>query len=113
VIAKAKRFVEPTVACLGLAFKPNVDDLRESPAVDIVQQICAGLPGVEVLVSEPFVEELPTTLADIPNLRLVPAVEAIDRADIVLVLVDHDPYRAVNRSQMAGKVLYDTRGLWR
>ena len=44
VIAKAQRFREPTIACLGLAFKANVDDLRESPAVDIVQQICAGLP---------------------------------------------------------------------
>jgi len=113
VIAKAKRFREPTIACLGLAFKPNVDDLRESPAVYIVQQICAGLPDVEVLVSEPFVSELPPALSEIPNLRLTGAAEAIDSADIVVVLVDHDPFRAVNRSRLAGKVLYDTRGLWR
>ncbi|MEP6799038.1 MAG: UDP-N-acetyl-D-mannosamine dehydrogenase, partial [Lapillicoccus sp.] len=48
VVAKAARFREPTVACLGLAFKANVDDLRESPAVDIVAQICAGLPDTTV-----------------------------------------------------------------
>lgn len=113
VIAKAQRFREPTVACLGLAFKPNVDDLRESPAVDIVGQICAGLPGVEVLVSEPFVSELPAKLSGLANLTLTPAAEAIQRADIVVMLVDHDQFRALNKSRLAGKVIYDTRGLWR
>ena len=52
---RPQRFREPTVACLGLAFKANVDDLRESPAVEIVEQICAGLPGVDILVCEPYV----------------------------------------------------------
>ena len=113
VVSKAQRFREPTVACLGLAFKPNVDDLRESPAVDIVQQICAGLPGVDILVSEPFVSELPPKLQGIANLRLTPATEAIEKADIVVMLVDHDPFKALNKSRLAGKVVYDTRGLWR
>ncbi len=113
VISKAQRFREPTVACLGLAFKPNVDDLRESPAVDIVGQICAGLPGVDILVSEPFVAELPAKLSGIANLRLAPAAEAIEKADIVVLLVDHDPFKALNKSRLAGKVVYDTRGLWR
>ena len=113
VVAKAQRFREPTVACLGLAFKPNVDDLRESPAVDIVGQICAGLPGVDILVSEPFVQELPAKLSGVANLVLTPADEAIDRADIVVLLVDHDSFRSLNRSRLAGKVVYDTRGLWR
>ena len=113
VIATAQRFREPTVACLGLAFKPNVDDLRESPAVDIVGQICAGLPGVDVLVSEPFVQELPAKLSGLANLTLTPADEAIEKADIVVLLVDHDPFRSLNRSRLAAKVVYDTRGLWR
>lgn len=113
VISKAQRFREPTVACLGLAFKPNVDDLRESPAVGIVQQICAGLPGVDILVSEPFVSELPPKLQGIANLRLAPATEAIEKADIVVMLVDHDPFKSLNKSRLAGKVVYDTRGLWR
>lgn len=113
VIAKAERFREPTVACLGLAYKPNVDDLRESPAVDIVELISAGLPGRDILVSEPFVTELPHSLANLPNVRLCPATEAIDKADIVLLLVDHEPFRALNKTRLAGKVVYDTRGLWR
>ncbi|MEP6799744.1 MAG: UDP binding domain-containing protein, partial [Lapillicoccus sp.] len=102
-----------TVACLGLAFKANVDDLRESPAVDIVTQICAGLPGTTVLVSEPYVDELPARLAQIDNLQLTSPDEAIERADIIVLLVDHEHFRAVKKSRLAGKVVYDTRGIWR
>uniref|UniRef100_UPI0025EED54F UDP binding domain-containing protein n=1 Tax=Lapillicoccus sp. TaxID=1909287 RepID=UPI0025EED54F len=113
VVAKAARFKQPTVACLGLAFKANVDDLRESPAVDIVAQICAGLPDTDILVSEPFVDRLPHRLAGIDNLHLTGADEAIEKADIIVLLVDHDQFRAVKKSRLAGKVVYDTRGTWR
>jgi UDP-N-acetyl-D-mannosaminuronic acid dehydrogenase len=113
VITKAGRFNSPTIACLGLAFKANVDDLRESPAVEIVEQIAAALPEVEVLVAEPFVDTLPPVLAKYPNARLVRAVDALETADIVALLVDHDQFRSLNRSLLAGKVIYDTRGAWR
>lgn len=113
VVTKAGRFREPTIACLGMAFKANVDDLRESPAVDIVAQICAGLPDTEILVSEPFVDALPERLAGVPNLHLTGADEAIEKADIIVLLVDHDHFRAVKKSRLAGKVVYDTRGIWR
>ena len=113
VVAKAARFKEPTIACLGMAFKANVDDLRESPAVDIVAQICAGLPDTEILVSEPFVDQLPNRLAGVANLHLAAADEAIEKADIIVLLVDHDQFRAVKKSRLAGKVVYDTRGIWR
>jgi UDP-N-acetyl-D-mannosaminuronic acid dehydrogenase len=113
VVAKASRFKEPTVACLGLAFKANIDDLRESPAVDIVEEIATALPDVEVLVAEPYTSALPSRLAVLPNLRLVPVEKAVETADIVALLVDHDQFRSLNRSWLAGKVVYDTRGIWR
>jgi len=113
VIAKAERFREPTIACLGLAFKANVDDLRESPAVDIVAEISSQLPDTEILVCEPFVQKLPATLDALPNVTLTPTTAAVERADIVVLLVEHDQFRALNRARLAGKVIYDTRGLWR
>ena len=46
-------------------------------------------------------------------MRLQKATEAIDDADIVVVLVDHDHFRSLSRSRLDGKVVYDTRGIWR
>jgi UDP-N-acetyl-D-mannosaminuronic acid dehydrogenase len=113
VIEKAGRFNNPTIACLGLAFKANVDDLRQSPAVEIVERIAEGLPDVDVLVAEPYVDSLPLPLRDRANVRLARTVDALESADIVALLVDHDQFRTLNRSLLAGKVIYDTRGVWR
>jgi UDP-N-acetyl-D-mannosaminuronic acid dehydrogenase len=113
VITKAGRFNAPTIACLGLAFKANIDDLRESPAVEIVAQIADQLPDVDVLAVEPYVEKLPSLLDGKANVRLTRATEAIEAADIVVLLVDHDQFKTINRSLLGGKVVYDTRGAWR
>jgi UDP-N-acetyl-D-mannosaminuronic acid dehydrogenase len=112
IIDKAGRFHSPTIACLGLTFKANVDDVRGSPAVKIVAQIARSLPDIEVLVAEPFVDSLPRQLSGLPNVRLMRTIEAVDAADIVALLVDHDQFGALNRSMLAGKVTYDTRGMW-
>jgi UDP-N-acetyl-D-mannosaminuronic acid dehydrogenase len=113
IIAKAERFNSPTVACLGLTFKANVDDMRESPAIEVVGLIGKGLPAVEILVADPYAKQLPRALAEHPNVRLRSAVEAIDRADIVVLLVEHDQFKSLGRSRLHGKVVYDTRGAWR
>jgi UDP-N-acetyl-D-mannosaminuronic acid dehydrogenase len=113
VIQKAGRFHAPKIACLGLAFKANVDDLRESPAVEIVAQIADALPDVEILVAEPYIDTLPPALRDRRNVQLARTVDALEVADIVASLVDHDQFRSLNRSLLAGKVVYDTRGIWR
>jgi len=113
VVAKAARFVSPTIACLGLAFKANIDDLRESPAVEVVRSIAMALPDVTILAAEPYASDLPISLADLPNVRFARAEDALDEADIVALLVDHDQFRSLNRSLLNGKVVYDTRGIWR
>jgi len=113
VAATSQRFREPVVACLGLTFKANVDDIRESPAVDVVGLIADRLPETEILVAEPFLAKLPHGLADRPNVELVRAADAVERADIVVLLVDHDQFRTVSRTSLEGKVVYDTRGFWR
>jgi UDP-N-acetyl-D-mannosaminuronic acid dehydrogenase len=113
VVAKSARFRDPTIVCLGLAFKANIDDMRESPAVEIVQDIATALPGVEIQVCEPYAHDLPAKLGVLENVVLKSVETAVDDADIVVLLVDHDQFRAVNRSRLAGKVVYDTRGIWR
>lgn len=113
VVTKARRFVAPKVACLGLTFKANVDDIRESPAVEVAQLIASALPDTEVLASDPYVDSLPAELAASPNVRLVDTHEAVDEADIVVLLVEHEPFRALHKTRLAGKVVYDTRGAWR
>lgn len=113
VAKKCGRFLNPTVACLGLAYKANVDDLRESPAVDIVAALARALPDLDLRVAEPLVHRLPLELELFANVRLQGASDAIAAADIVVLLVDHDHFRSLSRSRLAGKVVYDTRGLWR
>ena len=113
VIAKTERFRNPTVACLGLTYKADVDDMRESPALDIVEEIADALPDLDLRVAEPFLTELPASLAGRPHVRAQRAGEAVDDADIVVVLVDHDHFRSLNRSRLDGKVVFDTRGVWK
>ena len=111
VKSAANRFKDPVVACLGLAFKANIDDLRESPALEIAEAL-AHERVARILVVEPFVQECPTTLARFENVEFVGIDEAVRRADILLVLVDHDRFRGIEASQLARKVLIDTRGLF-
>lgn len=113
VVSKAERFRSPTIACLGLTFKANVDDIRESPAIEVVGHIANALPGVEILLADPFVHAMPPLLASHSNLKLENAHQAVERADIVVLLVEHEPFKAIRHTRLGGKVVYDTRGAWR
>jgi UDP-N-acetyl-D-mannosaminuronic acid dehydrogenase len=113
VVEKAQRLDGARIACLGLAFKPNIDDLRESPAIEIVELLSEALPDATLHAVEPHVEKLPDRLAARPNVVFTSAADAVTNADIVLLLVDHDAFRAIERSDLAEKIVYDTRGFWR
>ncbi|MGN7234741.1 UDP-N-acetyl-D-mannosamine dehydrogenase [Micrococcus luteus] len=102
----------PVVAVLGLAFKPNIDDLRESPALNIATEVAQQFTGSRILVVEPHVEELPAALAGRDNVELVPAEDGIREADVVLLLVDHDAFASLGTTTQGKKVI-DTRGQWR
>jgi UDP-N-acetyl-D-mannosaminuronic acid dehydrogenase len=100
------------VALLGLAFKANIDDLRESPAIEIAQAIAESMTGIRINVAEPHIDSLPGSLQRQDNVRLVPLEEAVSRSSLVVVLVDHDAVRALPREVLAGKLLVDTRGVF-
>ena len=104
----------PAIAALGLAFKANVDDTRESPAVQIVQEIAARNPKAQITVGSPFAgAALPRELSALPNVSLAGTDEALAGADVVALLVDHDAFRDITPDQLAGRRIVDTRGFWR
>jgi UDP-N-acetyl-D-mannosaminuronic acid dehydrogenase len=111
-ILSASREDDQPVVCLGLAFKANVDDLRGSPAVAVVQGVAAALPDRRVMVVEPHVDELPDSFSDVPNVELVPLAEALAVAGTLAVLVDHQAFREVRLVDIASKQVVDTRGIW-
>lgn len=106
VRAKAERFRDPVIGCLGIAFKANIDDMRESPAMDIVQQLLADGVG-RVIVCDPNVSQ------DKVPFPLLPLKNLIEQADILLLLVDHHEFADIDPQVIRDKVVIDTRGVLR
>ena len=102
-----------SVAILGLAFKANVDDLRGSPAVEIVERLALENTDLMIHVAEPFVTELPKRLRGLPNVRLESLESCLDRDEIVVLLVDHEQFKNIDSTVLSTKRVIDTRGLWR
>lgn len=88
---KEQGIEKPTVALLGLAFKPDIDDLRESPAVHIAREIL-DVDSAEVLLVEPNINELPKSLR---AGNLVELDSALERADIIAIVVGHQEFRQI------------------
>jgi UDP-N-acetyl-D-mannosaminuronic acid dehydrogenase len=99
------------VALLGLAFKPDIDDFRESPALEIAEAL-AHTHGDRILVVEPFAEELPAALSD-TGAKLLTLEAGLRQAEIVVVLVDHSAFKYLGPEDLAGKLVFDTRGMLR
>lgn len=97
-----------TVACLGVAFKPDIDDLRESPALGITQQV-AEL-GCRLQVVEPNIEALPAELNG-ANVELATLDEALAQADVVCVLVKHKAFIQQTVALAAKSTVIDAVGL--
>lgn len=105
----AEQFKKPVIACFGLSFKADIDDLRESPALDITEEI-AHLQLGEVLAVEPHIQTLPDKLTAL-GVRLCSVNEALERANTVVILVDHKVFIRIPKEKFATKMLVDTRGL--
>jgi UDP-N-acetyl-D-mannosaminuronic acid dehydrogenase len=90
----------PRIACMGVAFKPDIDDLRESPSLHIVQNLIAK--GLDILIAEPNIKSH-------KNLKLTPFDEAVKQADIILILVAHKEFKTMKISE--GKIVIDICGV--
>jgi len=98
------------VACLGLAFKANIDDFRESPA-RLIAATLARRFGDRIAIVEPYAGELPREFEG-TGAELVDIDSALETCGVLIVLVDHDLFRSVPLAERAGKAVYDTRGIW-
>lgn len=96
------------VACLGITFKANVNDIRESPSLEI-SELLAKDGRCEVLVVDPHVETLPNSLCGKAK-KIESIGDALASSDIVLLLVDHKEFSIISASQLAGKIVIDTKG---
>lgn len=104
-----------SIGCFGLSYKADVDDFRESPAVEIVSLLAKELQligsNVELRVVEPHIAMLPDELAHSGLVNLDDTKAGL-ASDMILLLVDHREFRAIPQSAIASKVVIDTRGLW-
>ena len=114
VIARADALIaahpDAQVACLGLAFKANIDDFRESPARLVASTLMRRHPG-RISIVEPFITELPLEYRD-TAVELIDIDSALEKCNLLIVLVDHDLFRSIPISERANKIVYDTRGIW-
>lgn len=99
----ARKLVDPVIGCLGLTFKADVDDMRESPAYGIVKRLAEEKLGT-LLVCEPNLQQ--HDAFELHNLD-----DVLKRADIILVLVDHKPFKRISASKVIEKIVIDTRGI--
>lgn len=106
VKSEAKHFNNPVIGCLGLSFKANIDDIRESPALEITRALLKSDIG-RVMTCEPNLndgfEEFPLYKLD----------QVISESDILLLLVDHQEFSSIDKKLLKDKVIIDTKGIWR
>lgn len=109
-VATDRKISDLTIACLGLAFKPDIDDLRESPAVAITAELANWHNGT-ILAVEPNVHCLPKQLDG--KVNLTGFDDALQQADVLVLLVDHSQFEAYPAENIRQPWLVDTRGVWR
>ncbi len=107
IVQLASQFTSPRIGCLGLTYKANVDDLRQSPALEIVRKLRGKKIG-QVLACDPYVA--PDRFGEFPLSSLA---EVLDSCQLLALLTDHRQFKDIPRRVLQEKVLVDTRGVWR
>ena len=102
---------EISITCLGLSFKPNIDDFRQSPALEIAKKI-SMMDFKKLYLVEPNISIMPNYFDHHDDIELVDLEFAVNSSDIVVLLVDHNEFYQINLDLLSDKYVIDTRGIW-
>lgn len=112
ILEKVSQISNPIIACFGLTYKADVDDVRESPSIRIIQQLAEN-ENVRILAIDPYIKELPNQLQKLPHVDLVRADTALHEANIIVGLVGHREFLNVDENLLANKIIIDPCEIWR
>lgn len=110
IIQHADRFKNPIVGCFGATYKPDVEDLRESPSLEVIKLLSAH-GDIRVIVCDPMVKELPRELSGVNNISMASIDETCHQSDIAALLVGHRQFQQINPNRFLNKIVVDTIGL--
>lgn len=105
----AEKFNSPKIACLGISFKQDIDDIRESPAKYIVEELAKNQRN-KLLIVEPNLVNLPLSMARENVIKMSPE-DAIEEADIIAFLVPHSAFTHIDKKKLLKKVTLDFVGI--
>jgi len=114
VLAQASLLIDEfpgvSIACFGLAFKANIDDFRESPALKIAAKLARRYGG-RIKIVEPYAKSLPDAF-ERTGAELIDIDKALETCRIMITLTDHDMFKSIPLDERSDKIVYDTRGIW-
>ena len=112
ILAAHREKPDSAIAFFGLSYKPDVDDFRESPAIEVVHQIAQSVLA-PLYVVEPNITTLPPELQAFPHIVLTSASDALEKAQVVVALVNHTSFRTLDAAKFAGKAIFDDVRIWK
>ena len=110
IIVAAKKYNMRTVTCLGLSYKPDVDDFRESPAIEIIKYLIDS-EIEKIVVNDPFMNQLPSVIAS-NKVKCMDLKHAINESSIIGLLVGHTDYSTLSKTDFQNKTLIDPSGFY-
>lgn len=110
IIQHADRFKNPVVGCFGATYKPDVEDLRESPSLNVIRLI-ATHSDIRVVVCDPMIKALPDELKAVNSVSLASIDDTCNQSDIAAFLVGHRQFRQLHPNRFLNKIVVDAIGL--